>query len=192
MSKPEFHHPALRRMRSATPTATMKARSRRCAPAVATIRSGCDHRACFELRPAAPSPRQVVGDRLLVEDADLFPRQVHGFNSVHGRMPSVLTGANLANRDLIYLGVSGDGDSASIGFGQFAHAIRRGVEHGLYRREQRRLWPDQRPVLGDRRPGLEVQARRDQYRLCHRSGRHRAAARRRHSWRARSPATRSS
>ena len=51
----------------------------------------------------------------------------HGFNSVHGRMPSVLTGANLANRDLIYLGVSGDGDSASIGFGQFAHAIRRGV-----------------------------------------------------------------
>src|SRR5688572_32900532 len=43
-------------------------------------------------------------------------------------MPSVLTGANLANRDLIYLGVSGDGDSASIGFGQFAHAIRRGVD----------------------------------------------------------------
>src|SRR5207237_6731041 len=51
----------------------------------------------------------------------------HGFNSVHGRMPSVLTGANLANRDLLYLGVSGDGDSASIGFGQFAHSIRRGV-----------------------------------------------------------------
>jgi 2-oxoglutarate ferredoxin oxidoreductase subunit beta len=42
-------------------------------------------------------------------------------------MPSVLTGANVANRDLIYLGVSGDGDSASIGFGQFAHSIRRGV-----------------------------------------------------------------
>ena len=51
----------------------------------------------------------------------------HGFNSVHGRMPSVLTGANLANRDLIYLGVSGDGDTASIGLGQFAHAMRRGV-----------------------------------------------------------------
>jgi 2-oxoglutarate ferredoxin oxidoreductase subunit beta len=42
-------------------------------------------------------------------------------------MPSVLTGANLANRDLIYLGVSGDGDSASIGLGQFAHCLRRGV-----------------------------------------------------------------
>ena len=51
----------------------------------------------------------------------------HGFNSVHGRMPSVLTGAALANRDLIYLGVSGDGDSASIGLGQFAHSLRRGV-----------------------------------------------------------------
>ena len=49
----------------------------------------------------------------------------HGFNSVHGRMPSVATGANLANRDLIYLGMSGDGDTASIGFGQFAHVARR-------------------------------------------------------------------
>jgi 2-oxoglutarate ferredoxin oxidoreductase subunit beta len=58
---------------------------------------------------------------------DYFLGNSHGFNSVHGRMPSVLTGANLANRDLIYLGVSGDGDSASIGFGQFAHSIRRGV-----------------------------------------------------------------
>ncbi len=58
---------------------------------------------------------------------DYFLGNSHGFNSVHGRMPSVLTGANLANRDLIYLGVSGDGDSASIGLGQFAHMVRRGV-----------------------------------------------------------------
>ena len=58
---------------------------------------------------------------------DYFLGNSHGFNTVHGRMPSVLTGANLANRDLIYLGVSGDGDSASIGFGQFAHSMRRGV-----------------------------------------------------------------
>jgi 2-oxoglutarate ferredoxin oxidoreductase subunit beta len=58
---------------------------------------------------------------------DYFLNASHGFNSVHGRMPSVLTGANLANRDLIYLGVSGDGDSASIGLGQFAHCMRRGV-----------------------------------------------------------------
>jgi 2-oxoglutarate ferredoxin oxidoreductase subunit beta len=58
---------------------------------------------------------------------DYFLGQSHGFNSVHGRMPSVLTGANLANKDLIYLGVSGDGDSASIGLGQFVHCVRRGV-----------------------------------------------------------------
>ena len=58
---------------------------------------------------------------------DYFLGASHGFNTVHGRMPSALTGANLANRDLLYLGVSGDGDSASIGLGQFAHAMRRGV-----------------------------------------------------------------
>jgi len=57
-----------------------------------------------------------------------FLGQSHGFNTVHGRMPSVLTGANLANRGLIYLGVSGDGDSASIGLGQFAHVMRRNVD----------------------------------------------------------------
>ncbi|MFC7544231.1 2-oxoacid:ferredoxin oxidoreductase subunit beta [Siccirubricoccus deserti] len=73
---------------------------------------------------------------------DYFLGASHGFNSVHGRMPSVLTGANLANRDLIYLGVSGDGDSASIGFGHRPqHPPRR--EHDLHRREQRRVRADQ-------------------------------------------------
>jgi 2-oxoglutarate/2-oxoacid ferredoxin oxidoreductase subunit beta len=51
----------------------------------------------------------------------------HGFNSVHGRMPSVATGAVAANRRLRYIGVSGDGDSLSIGIGQFIHAIRRNL-----------------------------------------------------------------
>lgn len=51
----------------------------------------------------------------------------HGFNTVHGRMPSVTTGANVVNKDLTYLGVSGDGDSASIGIGQLIHAIRRNL-----------------------------------------------------------------
>ena len=46
-----------------------------------------------------------------------FLNQAHGFNSVHGRMPSVATGAALANRDMLYIGVSGDGDTASIGMG---------------------------------------------------------------------------
>ena len=51
----------------------------------------------------------------------------HGFNSVHGRMPSIATGASAANRDLYYVGVSGDGDTLSIGLGQFAHALRRNI-----------------------------------------------------------------
>ena len=54
--------------------------------------------------------------------------QSHGFNTVHGRMPSVTTGANVVNTGLTYLGVSGDGDSASIGIGQLIHAIRRNVD----------------------------------------------------------------
>lgn len=49
----------------------------------------------------------------------------YGINSVHGRMPSVATGANMANKNLITVGVSGDGDTASIGMGQFVHAVRR-------------------------------------------------------------------
>jgi 2-oxoglutarate/2-oxoacid ferredoxin oxidoreductase subunit beta len=56
-----------------------------------------------------------------------FLSRSHGFNSVHGRMPSITTGANLANRDLVYIGVSGDGDTASIGLGQYCHAVRRRV-----------------------------------------------------------------
>ena len=56
-----------------------------------------------------------------------FVHGAHGFNSVHGRMPSVATGAHAANRDLICVGLSGDGDSLSIGFGQFGHAVRRNL-----------------------------------------------------------------
>ena len=167
--------------------------SRRSAPAAATIRSPPR-----SSRPASSShlpPHRIAklsGIGCSSKTPDYFLGNAHGFNSVHGRMPSVLTGANLANRDLIYLGVSGDGDSASIGLGQFAHAIRRGVEHGLYRREQRRLRPDQGPVLRDRRPRLEEQARRGQYRQRHRPRRHGAAARRDLRRRAASPATRRS
>ena len=57
-----------------------------------------------------------------------FVEQAHGFNGVHGRMPSAATGAKLANRDLVVLGISGDGDTASIGLGQFAHMVRRNVD----------------------------------------------------------------
>jgi len=57
-----------------------------------------------------------------------FVEQAHGFNGLHGRMPSAATGAKLANRDLLVLGISGDGDTASIGLGQYCHMIRRNVD----------------------------------------------------------------
>jgi len=57
-----------------------------------------------------------------------FLGKSHGFNTVHGRMPSVTTGANMVNKDLSFIAVSGDGDTASIGMGQFVHAIRRNLD----------------------------------------------------------------
>ena len=57
-----------------------------------------------------------------------FLAKSHGFNTVHGRMPSVTTGANMVNKDLSFIAVSGDGDTASIGIGQFIHAIRRNLD----------------------------------------------------------------
>jgi 2-oxoglutarate ferredoxin oxidoreductase subunit beta len=84
-------------------------------------------KACFELDLPPHRIAKLSGIGCSSKTPTYFLGASHGFNSVHGRMPSVLTGANLANRDLIYLGVSGDGDSASIGIGQFAHAMRRGI-----------------------------------------------------------------
>ena len=68
--------------------------------------------------------------RLTVAEARYYfdTRRAHGFNAVHGRMPSIATGANAANRNLHYIGVSGDGDTLSIGLGQFCHAIRRNIK----------------------------------------------------------------
>ena len=103
--------------------------------AISTLCAGCGHdsissaliQACFELAIEPHRVAKLSGIGCSSKTPDYLLGQSHGFNSVHGRMPSVLTGANLANRDLIYLGVSGDGDSASIGLGQFAHCLRRGV-----------------------------------------------------------------
>ena len=103
---------------------------------VSTLCAGCGHdsisgaivQACFELNIAPHRIAKLSGIGCSSKTPTYFLAAAHGFNSVHGRMPSVMTGASLANRDLIYLGVSGDGDSASIGLGQFAHAVRRGVD----------------------------------------------------------------
>ena len=161
IAKPKLHHPGAAEERHRFHASRLRG------PHLDAVRG---LRARFDSRGADPgllrarhraAPRgQAVWHRLLVEDAGLFPRASHGFNSVHGRMPSVLTGANLANRDLIYLGVSGDGDSASHRPGPVRplRAARR--EHGLYLREQRRLRPDQGPVLRHRRQGLARARRR--------------------------------
>ena len=102
---------------------------------ISTLCAGCGHdsisaaiiQACWELNVEPHRVAKLSGIGCSSKTPDYFLGQSHGFNTVHGRMPSVLTGANLANRELLYLGVSGDGDSASIGMGQFVHAMRRGV-----------------------------------------------------------------
>src|SRR5213075_425476 len=102
---------------------------------ISTLCAGCGHdsisaaivQACWELDIEPHRVAKLSGIGCSSKTPTYFLGNSHGFNSVHGRMPSVVTGANLANKDLIYMGVSGDGDSASIGLGQFAHIMRRGV-----------------------------------------------------------------
>ena len=103
--------------------------------AISTLCAGCGHdsisgaivQACYELNIEPHRVAKLSGIGCSSKTPTYFLSNSHGFNSVHGRMPSVTTGANMANRDLIYLGVSGDGDSASIGMGQFCHVIRRNL-----------------------------------------------------------------
>src|SRR3979411_521167 len=126
--KPKFHHPAL-------PKNALGYTHRDYEGSVSTLCAGCGHdsisaaiiEACFELALPPHRVAKLSGIGCSSKTPTYFLGQSHGFNSVHGRMPSVLTGANLANRDLIYLGVSGDGDSAFTGCAQCAHAMRRGV-----------------------------------------------------------------
>ena len=128
LAKPKLHHPEL-------PKNALGLTRRDYEGTVSTLCAGCGHdsisaaiiQACWELALPPHRVAKLSGIGCSSKTPTYFLDKSHGFNSVHGRMPSVLTGANLANRDLIYLGVSGDGDSASIGLGQFAHAMRRGV-----------------------------------------------------------------
>lgn len=102
---------------------------------ISTLCAGCGHdsisaaivQACFELAVEPHRVAKMSGIGCSSKTPTYFLGQSHGFNSVHGRMPSVATGANMANRDLMYIGVSGDGDTASIGMGQFAHVVRRAL-----------------------------------------------------------------
>ncbi len=128
LTKPKLHHPTLKKNKVGYTRRDYEGK-------VSTLCAGCGHdsisaaiiEACWELDVQPHRLAKLSGIGCSSKTPDYFLGNSHGFNTVHGRMPSVLTGANLANRDLVYLGVSGDGDSASIGLGQFAHVMRRGV-----------------------------------------------------------------
>ena len=128
IAKPRLHHPSLGKNKVGYTRRDYEGK-------VSTLCAGCGHdsisaaiiQACWEMDIEPHRVAKLSGIGCSSKTPDYFLGASHGFNTVHGRMPSVLTGANLANRDLLYLGVSGDGDSASIGLGQFAHAMRRNV-----------------------------------------------------------------
>ena len=128
LTKPRLHHPTLATNKVGYTRRDYEGK-------ISTLCAGCGHdsisaaiiQACWELDIEPHRVAKLSGIGCSSKTPDYFLGASHGFNTVHGRMPSVLTGANLANRELLYLGVSGDGDSASIGLGQFAHAMRRGV-----------------------------------------------------------------
>jgi 2-oxoglutarate ferredoxin oxidoreductase subunit beta len=128
IAKPRLHHPTLQ-------TNAVGYTRRDYEGRISTLCAGCGHdsisaaiiQACWESDIEPHRVAKLSGIGCSSKTPDYFLGASHGFNSVHGRMPSVLTGASLANRELLYLGVSGDGDSASIGLGQFANAMRRGV-----------------------------------------------------------------
>ena len=100
-----------------------------------TLCAGCGHNAISEriieaMYEMGVSPERVVklsGIGCSSKSPAYFMNRSHSFNAVHGRMPSVASGAMLANRNLLALGVSGDGDTASIGIGQFVHLMRRNL-----------------------------------------------------------------
>ncbi len=128
ITKPKLHHPTLTTNKVGHTRRDYEGR-------ISTLCAGCGHdsisaaiiQACWELDIEPHRVAKLSGIGCSSKTPDYFLGASHGFNTVHGRMPSALTGANMANRDLLYLGVSGDGDSASIGLGQFANAMRRGV-----------------------------------------------------------------
>jgi len=129
IQKPPVRHPSLQRN-------ALGLTRRDYEGAMSTLCAGCGHdsvtaaivQAFFELDIPPHRAAKMSGIGCSSKTTAYFMRQSHGFNSVHGRMPSVASGANAANRDLIYIGVSGDGDSLSIGLGQLCHAIRRNVD----------------------------------------------------------------
>jgi 2-oxoglutarate ferredoxin oxidoreductase subunit beta len=128
LAKPKVHHPALQRNAIGLVRRDYEG-------AITTLCAGCGHdsvtaaivQAFWELSIPPHRVAKLSGIGCSSKTPTYFLREAHGFNSVHGRMPALVTGANAANGEVTYIGVSGDGDSLSIGLGQLSHAIRRNV-----------------------------------------------------------------
>src|ERR1700746_2179732 len=126
--KPKFRHPELPKNKLGYSIDYYEG-------ALSTLCAGCGHdsisaaviQSAYEMNIEPHRVAKLPGIGCPSKSPAYFLSNSHGFNSVHGRMPSVATGANLANRDLTYFGVSGDGDTARIGMGQFVHVIRRNL-----------------------------------------------------------------
>ncbi len=128
IAKPKVHHPSLEKNDLGLTVRDYEG-------SISTLCAGCGHdsitaaivQSFHQLSIAPHRIAKLSGIGCSAKTPTYFVGEAHGFNSVHGRMPSVATGAIAANRDLVYIGISGDGDSLSIGLGQFCHAVRRNV-----------------------------------------------------------------
>src|SRR5712672_717979 len=128
IAKPKIAHPSL-------PKNGIGFTRRDYEGALSTLCAGCGHdsitaalvEAAWDLSVEPQNLVKLSGIGCSSKTTSYFVSGGHGFNSVHGRMPSIASGANAANRELTYIGVSGDGDSLSIGLGQLVHVIRRNI-----------------------------------------------------------------
>ena len=129
IAKPKVTHPSL-------PQNALGLTRRSYEGALSTLCAGCGHdsitaaivEACWRLSIEPQNLVKLSGIGCSSKTTAYFVSGAHGFNAVHGRMPSIATGANAANRRLSYIGISGDGDTLSIGLGQFCHVIRRNLD----------------------------------------------------------------
>src|ERR1700728_391613 len=128
INKPRVAHPSLKRNDVGLTVRDYEG-------SMSTLCAGCGHdsitaaltRALWEVATPPHMIAKLSGIGCSSKTPAYFVTGAHGLNSAHGRMPPIATGANAANRELIYIGISGDGDSLSIGLGHMCHAIRRNV-----------------------------------------------------------------
>jgi 2-oxoglutarate ferredoxin oxidoreductase subunit beta len=128
ISKPLVRHPGL-------PLNSLDLTVRDYEGAMSTLCAGCGHdsvtaalvRALWEMSVPPHMVAKLSGIGCSSKTPAYFATGAHGFNSAHGRMAAIATGANAANRELLYIGISGDGDSLSIGLGHLCHAMRRNL-----------------------------------------------------------------